>query len=83
MSAVLGRLAPTLAALLATVVVMILIRTLLRHAYLEPYFKVEALQLRPQYDVLGLFLVIFIVGLVAVGYMIKWAVTSGSGKEAA
>ena len=83
MTAVTGRLAPTLALLLATVVVMILTRTVLRHAYLESYFKVETLQVAPQYDVLGLFLVVFIIGLVAVGYMISWAVTSGSTKEAA
>ena len=83
MTAVLGRLAPTLALLGATVVVMVLMRTVLRHAYLEPYFEVENLQVAPQYDVLGLFLVIFIIGLITVGYMIKWAVTSGSGKEAA
>lgn len=83
MTAVQGRLAPTLVVLLATVVVMILTRTTLRHAYLEPYFKVDTLQMTPQFDILGVFLVIFIIGLVAVGYMIKWAVASGNEKEAA
>lgn len=81
MIAVLGRLLPTVVVLLATVAVMILMRTFLRTAYLEPFFKVESLWIKPQYDVLGLFLVIFVAGLVTVYFMLKWALAHG-GKEA-
>ena len=81
MAAVLGRLVPTVILLVATVAAMILMRTFLRTAYLEPYFQVESLWIKPQYDVFGLFLIIFVSGLVTLWFMLKWALAAGK-KEA-
>jgi len=83
MVSVLGRLVPTLIILLATVSVMVVMRIFVRAAYLEPYFKVESLELVPQYDVLLLFLVTFVIGLAVVGYMLKTAFDAAGRKEAA
>ncbi|OGF97931.1 MAG: hypothetical protein A3F83_12645 [Candidatus Glassbacteria bacterium RIFCSPLOWO2_12_FULL_58_11] len=83
MTAVLGWLYPTLLVLLGTVAVMLLLRTFLRTAYLNPYFRLESLGLIPQYDVLAVFLVVFVAGLVILGFMLKWAVAAGNRKAAA
>lgn len=62
---------PTLIHLLATLILMAISRAFLRSMYLADYFQLKELQLAPQYDVLILFLVTFIIGLVAVYYMLK------------
>lgn len=81
MAAVLKRLWLTVGLLLLTVVSMIMMRTFLRTAYLEPYFQVENTPVDPQYGVFGVFLVTFVIGLVVVYMMLRWALSGG--KEAA
>jgi hypothetical protein len=66
-----GKLWPSVIIIFSTVAVMAIIRALLRAAYLGKYFSLSDLIVKPQYDVLALFLVIFIVGLGVVWYMIK------------
>ena len=82
-SSTMGRLAATAILLVSTVAVMVILRTFLRTSYLESYFRVESLELVPQYDVLFLFLAVFVIGLAVVGYMLKLASNAASGKEAA
>lgn len=62
---------PTLIHLLATIVLMAISRAFLRSMYLADYFQLKELQVAPQYDVLILFLVIFVIGLAAVYYMLN------------
>ncbi len=56
-----------------TVVVMVLIRDLVRTAYLKPYFSLSDLQLEPQYSPMILFLITLIAGIGLIGYMLKLA----------
>jgi len=64
-------------ALLVTVFLMIMVRDLVRQAYLAPYFKPADLVLAPQYSPMIVFLVSLVIGLAAVAYMLKLAVESG------
>lgn len=82
MTGFLGRLWPTVGLLGGTVVLMVVNRALLRAEYLRGFFTVKDLEVAPQYGVLALFLVVFAVGLVAVGYMLK-AASAASRKEVA
>ena len=68
-----GKLRPTLMMLLITVAAMIITRQNLRSQYLESFFKPDSLVINSQYDVLVLFLVILILGLISVWYMLKQA----------
>ncbi len=70
-SAFLGRLAPTLIHLLLAVVAMALTRANLRMLYLQDVFNPDSLVLKPQYGVMILFFVVFLVGLVVVGGMAR------------
>ncbi|MHB8808698.1 MAG: hypothetical protein ACYC9M_01625 [Desulfobulbaceae bacterium] len=75
-----ARVRPALYSALATVLVMILIRELVRVAYLRPYFSLTELQVVPQYSPMLLFLFILAGGLVLIGWMLKLAwrtITSG------
>ena len=72
----LNKFIPTLILLIGTVAVMVINRFNLRTLYIDRFFKLESLELSPQYDVLALFLVIFVVGLLIVGYMLKTALRS-------
>ena len=65
---------------MATVSIMVLIRDLVRAAYLAPFFSVTDLKVAPQYSPMIMFLVSFAVGLVIVAYMLKLA--AAAGKEA-
>lgn len=67
-------------AALVTVVVMVLMRDLLRQAYLEPYFSLSDLTVVEQYSPMLLFLVAFAVGIGIIVYMLKLA--AAAGKEA-
>ncbi|PLX99415.1 MAG: hypothetical protein C0622_10685 [Desulfuromonas sp.] len=58
---------------LVLLVVMILIRDLVRTAYLEPYFSMSDLAVRPEYSPLIFFLVVFVAGLAMIAYMLKLA----------
>ena len=70
-TAFMSKLRPTVIMLLTTIVAMVITRHNLRTLYLGDMFKLETLELSPQYDVLALFLVILIAGLAAVGYMVN------------
>lgn len=50
-------------------ILMALIRDILRDAYLQPYFTPSSLRVATQWDVLALFLVLFIGGVVLWGWM--------------
>ncbi len=80
-TASLKRLWPTVVLLVLTVVAMVMMRTFLRSGYLAPYFRIEDVALKPQYDMLSLFLITFVAGLVVVYLMFRWAM--GGGKAAA
>jgi hypothetical protein len=58
-------------ALFLTIAGMSIMRDILRHAYLENYFKPEQFDVQLQLSVLIVFAVVFIVGLVTVGYMLS------------
>ena len=63
-----------IAATFLLLVVMILIRDLVRTAYLSPYFSLSELTVDTQYSPLIFFLVVFLLGLGLLAYMIKLAV---------
>ena len=58
---------------LATLVVMMFMRDLVRRFYLSPYFKLSDLSVEPQYSPLIFFLVTFVVGIIMIGYLLKLA----------
>jgi len=62
-----------------TIIAMVITRAILRSMYLDGTFSLGQLQLEPQYGIMTLFFVVFVVGLAAVGYMIKTAVNAGKG----
>ena len=76
-----GRVMPTLYLALLTVFLMILVRDLIRAAYLQPYFTVSDLTVIPQYSPLILFLLFFVGGLVLIGWMLKMAYQAFNNKE--
>jgi len=67
----------TSALALAAVVDMVLVRDLLRSAYLRPYFSPNELKVVPEYTPMILFLAAFAAGIVIIAYMIKLAVSAG------
>ena len=75
-TAMLGKLRPTIMQIVITVVAMIINRQNLRTLYLQQNFQLDQLQVSAQYSVLFLFLVIFIIGLWSVWYMVKAAITA-------
>jgi len=75
-TAMLGKLRPTIMQIVITVVAMIITRQNLRTLYLQQNFQLDQLQVSAQYSVLFLFLVIFIIGLWSVWYMVKAAITA-------
>jgi hypothetical protein len=76
-----GKIFPMIYTALSTVFIMILIRDLVRVAYLKPYFSVSDLLVVPQYSPLVLFLVFFIGGLLLVYWMFKLALKALANKE--
>jgi len=82
LSAFNGKLGLTLGLLLPTVVVMVLMRTFLRYAYLERVFRVEDLAVSPQTFVLAAFLVIFAISLFIIWRMLRWALGAPKGASA-
>ncbi len=63
----------TCTSVLPLLIVMILMRDLVRIAYLKPYFQLSDLTVRPEYSPMIFFLVIFAIGLALIGYMLKLA----------
>jgi uncharacterized membrane protein YedE/YeeE len=70
-SAFLGKLLPTFIHLIALIIAMVITRANLRSLYLQDVFTLDKLVLTPQYGVMALFFVVFVVGLAIVGYMLK------------
>jgi hypothetical protein len=68
-----NRVWPCAGTTLFTIVIMVIIRELVRRAYLKPHFMVSALKVEAQYSPLILFIVTLITGLFLVGYMLNLA----------
>lgn len=79
-TAFLGKLSPTISQLLITLLAMIVTRYNLRMMYLSDSFELSQLQLKPQYGVLVLFLVILLIGLGAIYYMLKAGFKTKEGR---
>ncbi|HBI16348.1 MAG TPA: hypothetical protein DDY20_12715 [Desulfobulbaceae bacterium] len=76
-----NRVRPALSTALLAVLVMILMRDLVRVAYLRPFFSLADLQVEPQYSPMLLFLAVFAAGLVLIGWMLKLAWRAVAGGE--
>ena len=77
-----NKLRPTLSMLILTILAMVITRHNLRSMYLEGKFDPASLQLAPQYSVMILFFAVLIIGLIAVGYMLKLLRSAGEGSVA-
>ncbi len=75
-----GKLNVTLVLLITTLVAMLVTRHNLRMMYLDDNFRLDQLQLTPQYGVLMLFIAVLLVGLAAVYYMIKVGFKNNNGR---
>lgn len=62
---------------LVLMIVMVLMRDLVRTAYLQPYFSLGDLEVATQYSPLIFFLLVLAGGLVLIAYMIKLALNCG------
>lgn len=67
------RLWPATATMAITILLMILVRDLARHAYLAPYFHPADLPVVPQYSPMLLFFLILAIGLGIIAYMLRLA----------
>lgn len=79
-SALKGKLKPALTMAAATILLMVICRQLLRNFYLETVFRLDSLELSPQYGILTLFLVVLVLGLASVGYMLKISSPKNEGR---
>ena len=70
---------PTTAGLVLTVVFMVLMRDLVRTAYLADYYHPSERTVVPEYAPLFIFIAVLVVGLGAVFYMLKLAFEAGKG----
>jgi hypothetical protein len=68
---------------LVTLFLMVCLRYLLRLAYLKPYANPGTLPVRSQAGVIALFLILFVSGLVTVGYMLWLVARSGKRRGSA
>ena len=59
-----------------TVFAMVVVRDAVRNAYLAPHFRPEQLKVAPQWGVIGLFVVFFVLGLAVLGYMLAAVATA-------
>ena len=64
---------PSAGAVVFTIVVMVLMRDMIRAAYLKPYFALSELKVEPQYSSMIFFMVTLIAGIGLIGYMLKLA----------
>ena len=81
MTAMMNRVWLTSIITVLTVAVMIMNRIFVRDAYFEPYFSADQLEVVPQYQIMTIFLVIFVIGLGVIGYMIKLWLDSVKNEE--
>lgn len=77
-----NKLQPTISLLAITLAAMVITRTFLRSMYLKGKFSLSSLELAPQYGVMALFFVVLVIGLLAVGYMLKAGFTARKGEVA-
>ena len=75
-----GSLVATVIHLLAIVITMVTNRAFVRSAYLGQFFDVSESRLVPQYGVMILFFIVFVIGLFAVWYMVKLARDAEKGE---
>ena len=75
-----GKLAGTAYHLLGIILLMVINRSNLRALYLKDVFSFSSLELNPQYGVLALFLLVFVIGLGVVYYMIKIVLRANQGR---
>ncbi|MHB8790791.1 MAG: hypothetical protein ACYDBT_13015 [Desulfobulbaceae bacterium] len=75
------RVRPALYTALSTVFVMLLMRDLVRVAYLRPYFSLADLQVVPQYSPMLFFLIFFVGGLAVIYWMLRLAWRALAGGE--
>ena len=64
---------PSTGAVVFTIIVMVLMRDMVRAAYLNPYFTLSDLKVEPQYSPMIIFIVTLIAGIGLIGYMLKLA----------
>ncbi len=64
---------PSTGAVVFTIIVMVLMRDMVRAAYLNPYFTLSDLKVEPQYSPMNIFIVTLIIGIGLIGYMLKLA----------
>ncbi len=77
-----GKVTSTLYHLVGTVIVMALMRMVMKFAYLRDNFTQDSLALNPQYGVLALFLLIFVVGIGVLIWIIRTVVQADSRRAA-
>ena len=78
--AFLGNFKLTIIHTILTIVLMIITRFNLRMMYLSNDLQLSQLELSPQYGVLALFLVVLLIGLVAIWYMLKVGFNKTNGR---
>ena len=81
MTAMMNRVWMTVSVTVLTVAVMVINRIFVRNAYFKPYFTSDQLEVVPQYQVMTIFLVIFVIGLGVVAYMVKLWLDSVKNEE--
>jgi hypothetical protein len=59
-----------------TIIIMVIMRDIMRTAYLEPYFSLSDLKIEPQYSPMFFFLITAIIGISVITYMLRLAITS-------
>ena len=64
---------PSTGAVAFTIIVMVLVRDIVRAAYLKPYFVLSDLKVEPQYSPMILFIVTLTAGIGLIVYMLKLA----------
>jgi len=64
---------PSTGAVVFTIIVMVLMRDMVRAAYLNPYFTLSDLKVEAQYSPMIIFIVTLIAGIGLIGYMLKLA----------
>ncbi len=62
--------------LLVVLALMAIMRQEMRAAYLEPYFRLDQLQAQPQWGVFVVFVVTLLLGLAAVGWLVRVVLTA-------
>ncbi len=68
---------------LLTMIVMVALRQVVRAAYLRPYVSIREMRASPQWSVIGLFLLLFVAGLITVYWMLGRTLTSTHTARAA